>query len=101
MQNLYRVTLPYKTRSLGAAAYHLCLITKGTALLAFESTPKLWDFAASWLIIKEAGGVIRAIGDHQPFPAQRGIKYNNQAYSILAAASEAVMDKAAAGIIVK
>ena len=101
MHNLYQVNLPYKTRSLGAAAYHLCLITKGTALLAFESTPKIWDFAASWLIIKEAGGVIRANGDLQPFPAQRGIKYNNQAYSILAAATEAVMEKAAAGIFTK
>lgn len=101
MHNLYQVNLPYKTRSLGAAAYHLCLITKGTALLAFESTPKIWDFAASWLIIKEAGGVIRANGDLQPFPAQSGIKYNDQAYSILAAASETVMDKAAAGIFTK
>ncbi len=101
MHNLYQVDLPYKTRSLGAAAYHLCLITKGTALLAFESTPKLWDFAASWLIIKEAGGVIRACGDSQPLPAQRGIKYSDQAYAILAAASEAVMEKAEAGIIIK
>jgi len=98
MHKLYQVTLPFKTRSLGAAAYHLCLITKGTALLAFESTPKIWDFAASWLIIKEAGGVIRTTGDLQPFPARIGIKYNDQAYSILAAASEEVMDKAVAGI---
>jgi len=45
--------------------------------------------------------VIRANGDLQPFPAQSGIKYNDQAYSILAAASEAVMDKAAAGIFTK
>jgi myo-inositol-1(or 4)-monophosphatase len=101
MHDRYQVTLPYKTRSLGAVAYHLCLVTKGTALLAFESTPKLWDFAASWLIIKEAGGVIRANGDLQPFPAQSGIKYNDQAYAILAATSEAIMDKAAAGIIAK
>ncbi len=101
MHDLYQVTLPYKTRSLGAAAYHLCLVTKGTALLAFESTPKLWDFAASWLIIKEAGGEIRANGDLQPFPAQRDINYNSQAYPILAAASKAVMDKAAVRIITK
>lgn len=99
MHNLYQVTLPYKTRSLGAAAYHLCLITKGTALLAFESTSKLWDFAASWLIVKEAGGLIRANGSTQPFPAQSGFDYNDHQYSILAAASEAVMDKAATGII--
>jgi len=99
MHNLYQVTLPYKTRSLGAAAYHLCLITKGTALLAFESTPKLWDFAASWLIVKEAGGLIRANGSTKPFPAQSGFDYNDHQCSILAAASEAVMDKAAAGII--
>ena len=98
MYNRYQVQLPYKTRSLGAAAYHLCLITKGSAILAFESTPKLWDFAAGWLIVKEAGGVIRSVGESQPFPAKSGFDYKDHPYAILASRSEEVMDKAAFGI---
>ncbi|MCJ7716737.1 MAG: hypothetical protein MUO54_09480 [Anaerolineales bacterium] len=98
MHKLYRVQLPFKTRSLGAAAYNLCLITKGTAILAFESTPKIWDFAGSWLIVEEAGGLIRAKGELQPFPAQPGIKYNDHAYAILASATKEVMNEAVAGI---
>lgn len=98
MHKKYQVKLPYKTRSLGATAYHLCLITKGTAVLAFESTPKLWDFTGSWLIVEEAGGLIRSTGDRQPFPAQPGIKYSDYPYAILASASSEVMDEALAGI---
>jgi myo-inositol-1(or 4)-monophosphatase len=98
MHDKYQVKLPYKTRSLGVAAYHLCLITKGTAALAFESTPKLWDFAGSWLIVEEAGGLIRAYGERQPFPAQPGIKYSDHPYAILASASSEGMREAVAGI---
>jgi len=98
MHDKYQVKLPYKTRSLGVAAYHLCLITKGTGILAFESTPKLWDFAGSWLIVEEAGGLIRAHGEHQPFPAQPGIEYSDHPYAILASASSEVMNEAVAGI---
>jgi len=98
MHKKYQVKLPYKPRSLGATAYHLCLITKGTAVLAFESTPKLWDFTGSWLIVEEAGGLILSTGDRQPFPAQPGIKYSDYPYAILASASSEVMDEALAGI---
>jgi myo-inositol-1(or 4)-monophosphatase len=98
MHDKYQVKLPYKTRSLGVAAYHLCLITKGTAALAFESTPKLWDFAGSWLIVEEAGGLIRAYGKRQPFPAHPGTKYSDHPYAILASASSEVMNEAVAGI---
>ncbi|MCK4490825.1 MAG: hypothetical protein KAU23_11215 [Anaerolineales bacterium] len=101
MHGLYNVALPYKTRSLGAAAYHLCLIPKGSAILAFESTVKLWDFAGSWLVVKEAGGFIQPVGNQQPFPTQSGFDYNDRAFAIIAAASEDVMNKAAANIISK
>ena len=98
---LYNLTLPYKTRSLGAAAYHLCLIPKGSAILAFESSIKLWDFAGSWLVVKEAGRLIQPLGNQQPFPTQSGFDYNDRAFAIIAAASEDVMNKATANIIRK
>lgn len=98
MHQRYTARLGYKKRSLGAAAYHLCLIAKNTAALALESTPRIWDFAAAWLIIEEAGGAIRALGEEQPFPAQPGIDYGKKPYSILAARSTAILAEAEDGI---
>jgi len=98
MHQRYRVKSRFKKRSLGAAAYHLCLVAKHTAALALESTTKLWDFAAGWLIIEEAGGAIRSLGEAQPFPAQPGTDYARKPYPILAASSVAVLSEAIAGI---
>ena len=98
MAQRYDVKTNYKMRSLGAAAYHLCLVAKNTATLALESTPKIWDFAASWLIIEEAGAAIRSFGVEQPFPAQPGLDYGKKSYPILAARSDALLTEAAEGI---
>mgnify|MGYP003933488097 FL=1 len=98
MHQQYTARIGYKKRSLGAAAYHLCLIARNTAALALESTPRIWDFAAGWLIIEEAGGAIRALGEEQPFPSQPGIDYGKKPYPILAARSTAVLAEARAGI---
>ncbi len=94
MDQRYEVNLPYKKRSLGAAAYHLCLISKNTAILAFESTPKIWDYAGSWLIVSEAGGVIESLGKKGPFPAQAGADYQEISFSIIAAASDEILTEA-------
>jgi myo-inositol-1(or 4)-monophosphatase len=99
MGERYQEDFSYKKRSLGSAAYHLCLIAKNTAILGFESTPRIWDFSGSWLIVKEAGGIIESIGEDQPFPAQAGTNYQKISYPIAAAVSQKVMDKAKDKII--
>ena len=98
MHKRYAVKTHYKNRSLGAAAYHLCLVAKNTAAIALESTPKIWDFAAGWLIIMEAGGAIQSFGVDQPFPAQPGIDYAKKPYPILAARSAALLAEFESGI---
>ena len=67
-------------------------------MIALESTPKIWDFAAGWLIVKEAGGAIQAFGVEQPFPAQPGIDYAKKPYPILAARSAALLAEFESGI---
>lgn len=94
MHQRYTVSIRYKKRSLGAAAYHLCLVAKNTAALALESTPRIWDFAAAWLINEEAGAVIQSLGMEQPFPAQPGINYAQKPYPILAARSAGILTEA-------
>ena len=99
MHKIYQVSLPYKRRSLGSAAYSLCLIPKGTAIVAFESTPKIWDLAGSWLIVEESGGVIRAFEGQQPFPAQPGIDYIDRSFRVISTATKNLMEEALAGIV--
>ncbi len=94
MHQHYRANLSYKNRSLGAAAYHLCLIANNKAVLAFESTVRIWDFAASWLIIQEAGGKIETFGENQPFPPKVDTDYHGIPFPIIAGASKEVLAEA-------
>lgn len=101
MYKRYKIDLPYKTRSLGAAAYHLCMISDNKAVLAFESTARIWDIAASWLIVQEAGGVIEPYGDVPPFPAEQEKDYQKIPFATIAAASMKILALARDNIIPK
>jgi myo-inositol-1(or 4)-monophosphatase len=83
----YQVDIPYKTRILGCASYTFCAVARGSAILGFEATPKIWDIAAAWLIVKEAGGEIRTLDGTYPFPLQSEIDYSTQSFPTLAAGS--------------
>ena len=98
MYQRYEIRTSYKMRSFGAAAYHLCLVANNTATLALESTPKIWDYAAGWLIIEEAGAAISSLAGEEPFPAQAGLDYGKKSYPILAARSAALLTENGAKI---
>lgn len=90
----YQVDLPYKTRILGSTGYTLCAVARSMAILGFESTSKIWDIAAPWLLVKEAGGVIETLDSSQPFPLQTGTDYSQKSYPILAAATPELLLRA-------
>jgi myo-inositol-1(or 4)-monophosphatase len=83
----YTVNLRYKARILGSTAYTLCLVARGVALLGFEVTPKIWDLAAAWLVVSEAGGEIAAFNGSAPFPLQPRLDYARLSFPTLAAAN--------------
>ena len=64
----YDVSVRYKTRILGAAAYDFCSVARGAAIAAFQATPKIWDLAAGWLVLEEAGGIVELYTGGSPFP---------------------------------
>ena len=97
----YDVSVRYKTRILGSAAYGLCTVARGSARLAFEVTPKVWDFSASWLITQEAGGFIAPLNGDSPFPLIPGIDYEKLSYPMLAAASQEMWEEGRQQIIPK
>jgi myo-inositol-1(or 4)-monophosphatase len=87
-QRHYKVDIPYKTRILGSAAYGLCTVARQSAILAFEATPKIWDFAGSWLITEEAGGIIAPLNEEQVFPLRPGVDYQARKHPMLAAPNQ-------------
>ncbi len=97
----YRVSVPYKTRILGSAGYSMCCVAGGVALLSFEATPKVWDIAAGWLLVSEAGGSVETLDGSQPFPLQPGIEYASQSYPTLSAATPEIAARARLQIVLK
>jgi len=90
----YKVSIPYKTRILGSAGYSMCSVAKSIAIVAFEATPKIWDIAAGWLLVIEAGGVVETLSTSQPFPLQPGFDYSGKNFPTLAAANQEVIARA-------
>ena len=55
-------------RRFGTAAYEMCLLAKGSLEIYFEMLLRPWDYAASSLIVEEAGGVCSSMdGPLDPF----------------------------------
>jgi myo-inositol-1(or 4)-monophosphatase len=97
----YNVSVPYKPRILGSAVYDFCSVARGAALLCFEATSKLWDIAAPWILVQEAGGFIQAHHGQSPFPLPLNVRDSSQAYPTLSAASEKLLIKGRSWIQLK
>jgi myo-inositol-1(or 4)-monophosphatase len=90
----YQVSVPYKTRILGSAAYSLCTVARSSAILSFEATAKIWDLAAAWLVVAEAGGVVETLDGSQPFPLAVITDYTPISFPVLAAANPTIAGRA-------
>lgn len=65
---LFQLATPLKSRIMGSAAYHICKVADGSALAGIEASPKVWDLAAAYLILMEAGGVMESAAGETIFP---------------------------------
>ncbi|MBD2176860.1 inositol monophosphatase [Pseudanabaena sp. FACHB-1998] len=52
-----RSKFPFKLRMLGVASYNLLTVALGSTIGAVEATPKIWDIAAVWVILKAIGAI--------------------------------------------
>jgi myo-inositol-1(or 4)-monophosphatase len=83
----YQVTIPYKIRVFGSAAYSMCSVSKGLSKISFEAQAKIWDFAGAWLLVNEAGGATGVLNGENPFPLKPDQNYNREKFPIIAAAN--------------
>jgi myo-inositol-1(or 4)-monophosphatase len=88
----YQIGIRYKPRILGSAAYNLCAVARGLAVLGFEANPKIWDLAAGWLLVAEAGGIVEPLHGEGPFPLRPAVDYRTLDFPTLSAASREQAD---------
>jgi len=61
-----------KGRLLGSAVLNYALVAAGRAGASIESTAHIWDLAAGWLLVEEAGGVIETLDGAAVWPLAPG-----------------------------
>jgi myo-inositol-1(or 4)-monophosphatase len=89
---LFALRTPLKSRIMGSAAYHLCKVADGTAIAGIETTPKVWDLAAAYLIVSEAGGIVMAADETPIFPlAEARRDYKERSITTVSAANAAIL----------
>lgn len=74
---------PAKIRMLGVASYNFLTVAAGATLGGIEATPKIWDIAAAWVIVKAAGGAWVSLDPTAIFPLSAGIDYSDRSYPTL------------------
>ena len=79
---IIQTNFPCKIRMLGAASYNFLTVANGTVLGCMEATSKVWDIAASWTIVRAAGGTWVSLGS-EPFPLSSGIDYSDRSFPSL------------------
>ncbi len=97
----YQISIPYKPRILGAAAYSFCMLARGAALISMEVSPKIWDIAGAWLLVQEAGGCIQPLEGQDPFPLVAGCAYHQANFPTLGTATPELMDSTRKKIIAR
>ena len=75
--------LPSKVRMLGMASYNFLTVASGAVLGGVEATPKIWDIAGSWVIVKAAGAVWLPLDSQAIFPLEVGKNYARISYPTL------------------
>jgi len=86
-----QLDIPMKIRVAGTTGYDLALVAKGACLGSLDMTSHVWDVAALWPLIEEAGGCIRTNLSRELFPLLPGQDYGALDFSVLSACSPSLM----------
>ena len=87
-----RLDLPLKLRVPGTTGYDLALVARGTCVGSLDKAVHVWDVAAMWPILLEAGGEVRAsLPTGTPFPLEPGRDYGPITFSVLSACGYGAM----------
>ena len=76
-----------KTRVSGSAGYDLAVLARGPVVGVLELTVHVWDVAALWPLISEAGGVVETNTAEPLYPLRPGDDHLKTIFSVLGANS--------------
>ena len=96
-----RSQFPFKLRILGVASYNIATVALGSTIGAIEATPKIWDIAAVWVILKAIGAIwipLEKSSELSPdiFPLQIGKDYSQRNFPTLVVSHSQLLDVAKA-----
>ena len=83
LEKMGRSKFPFKLRILGVASYNILTVAIGSTMGAIEATPKIWDIAAVWVILKAIGAVWVPLEASHIFPLQTGQDYSQRNFPTL------------------
>ena len=84
LEKMGRSKFPFKLRMLGVASYNILTVAIGSTIGAVEATPKIWDIAAVWVILKAIGAVWVPLENSQNiFPLEMGKDYSSRSFPTL------------------
>lgn len=79
---------PCKIRITGVTSYDLISVACGATLGAIEASPKIWDIAGAYPILRAAGGNLFNFHQTVNFPVTAGLNYGEIDFPILAVAQD-------------
>jgi len=83
---------PCKFRLVGVTSYNILLVASGTALGGVEKTPKIWDIAGAWPILRAAGGLFIFLDPQTEFPLTIGENYGDCPFPCLSVSRPELVD---------
>ncbi|MEB3831706.1 inositol monophosphatase family protein [Phormidium sp. CCY1219] len=82
----YQHPFPCKIRMLGVASYNFLTVAAGFSIGGVEGTPKIWDIAAVWPIVKASGAIWQPLESQPLFPLKVGTNYEKRPFPTLVVA---------------
>ncbi|MFN9545945.1 MAG: inositol monophosphatase family protein [Cyanobacteriota bacterium] len=81
---------PGKVRLFGVASLNLASVATGQTVAALEATPKIWDLAAAWLVLRELSCPVHWL-QRDPAEIPPGTDLTSIGFPVLAADDEATL----------
>ncbi|NCO75636.1 MAG: inositol monophosphatase [Cyanobacteria bacterium] len=80
--------LPCKIRITGVTSYDIISVACGATLGVIEASPKIWDIAGAYPILRAAGGNLVHLEQKVSFPLTKGLNYGEVSFPCLAVARD-------------
>ena len=92
LQALPERRFPGKIRLLGVASLNLVSVALGQTVAALEATPKIWDLAAAWLVLRELDCPLVWL-KQAPEAMDPGLDLSDTAFPVLVARNQETLDR--------